>query len=130
MSVLGLNLSIVVHLCNGIGAELIGSLHVIKLKKVLLFATGEKLARKLQFLSQTFVISNQALLIVLVRGVIFTDFECGLSDKTLKILSLHLAASEEFLLSLHVPAHIIQNVGLLLQRNNCGTEVLYLDLLL
>ena len=57
MRVIGGKLSVMVKLSEGIHAELIAALNLVKLREVFLLTLGEKLAGGFKFLPKTFVIS-------------------------------------------------------------------------
>jgi hypothetical protein len=58
MRVIGCKLGVMVKLSEGIHAELVATLNLVKLCEVFLLPLGEKLAGGLKLLPKTFVISN------------------------------------------------------------------------
>jgi hypothetical protein len=58
MRVIGGKLGVMVKLSEGIHAELVAALYLVKLCEVFLLTLGEKLAGGLKLLPETFVISD------------------------------------------------------------------------
>jgi len=71
MRVIGGKLGVMVKLSEGIHAEVVAALNLVKLCEVFLLALGENLAGGFKLLPETFVISNQPLLVLLVCESIF-----------------------------------------------------------
>lgn len=106
------------------------TVQVLYESEVLLLASPHEGTSCLKLISESLVLINQSpSIITVIRGLSPYSL-CKPHKGLLHLVSAVLRVPEELLIGLHVLAHVVKHIDLLLQGEHLGAEVLDFDLLL